>query len=315
MGSVSRPARAAYRLGQIAQVLLDAGSGPRLKTGAGWTLMQSCDGIPGWMPYQGGYQCLSVAAYNPALKFAPTYSSTFLTARFAVPYFEGTVLFSEWWARSGLGRPPRHMPNEAFQPFEYPWWDPLAVPRFAPYPNLRPWPLSVPRPWPRYNPARSPTESPFRDYDRPPHVGRQPTVKAPPVPPIQWAPPGIKPPPPPPQGPRPPPRGHKEKKLTAPALLGFVGRIFSGLTEYGDAVQALWEALPEEFQTQRSIRGMSEDVFNHFDQINWTEALRNLLVEAVEDQVFGWGFGQWQSTPVGGGDGNAPGRPLPLGPR
>lgn len=108
-----------------------------------------------------------------------------------------------------------------------------------------------------------------------------------------------------PKGTNPPGRKEKERKTKLGAVGGTAAaRIVNMTTESLDFLDALWDALPEEIKRKgaRHNRSLAEklerkgrkrysekvkDVWNHFDKINLTDALENIIKNQVEDFVIG----------------------------
>lgn len=78
-----------------------------------------------------------------------------------------------------------------------------------------------------------------------------------------------------------------------------VGKIISGLTESGDALNAVWESIPLRYRAHyfdkegvmRPIRvGFKKklaDIYNYWDKVSLSDLARNLALEQAEDFVFG----------------------------
>jgi hypothetical protein len=95
----------------------------------------------------------------------------------------------------------------------------------------------------------------------------------------------------------------------------------NSVTEYGDVIRALWNALPEQCRTgyyrlhksrtevfyvkrfQANIGQMSSDVYRCFGDMNMSEAVKNLISNEIEDRLFG------RLGKVGGEAGRRTGRP------
>lgn len=102
---------------------------------------------------------------------------------------------------------------------------------------------------------------------------------------------------------RPPPSGTRERKFRSrnDMLLGAfraVQKGFHSLTEYQDAVDAIYEALPKKlrrelkkkYDGEPNVAQKSWEIFQNFGQINGGEAMYNLLYNHIEDYVIGKGF-------------------------
>lgn len=96
-----------------------------------------------------------------------------------------------------------------------------------------------------------------------------------------------------------PGRGVKEAKLTfrSALLYGLVARAFGELTEFGDAVDALYGALPEHrkfsqqglFRQRRrsGARSRFQTVVDNFGEIDWDQAVINLATNELQDRAIG----------------------------
>jgi len=305
-------------LGEVAGVV----SSPSLYYGPNWRMQARCPSPVVGYEYQSGYQCISVVANlsPPAVAAVqPARSSAYS----AIGYLRIGFPDLSWrfgynlQSRVGTTRTPKTIPNA--------WLSPEAQGVLAPRPYVMPFaqpsqawnPVVAPMPWahPRLNPWFSPTESPFHSYTEVVSPGRQPGV-VPRTRPLtsQIGSPG---PAPTVRGPRGPrwPKG-QEVKLALRGAAGLVYGVFSTLTEYGDVVQALWDALPRSAQqhSSGSIRGMSQDVWNHFGEIDWFEAVANLGLNFVEDTIWGGAHGAWSAAANQGGWGGPVGKPFPMVP-
>lgn len=90
-----------------------------------------------------------------------------------------------------------------------------------------------------------------------------------------------------------PPRGDKEKKTRAKnaAVLGFIGGSLGALSEANDVIDALYEALPREYQSGGNFVDRAHDVLEHFDHIDAAQAIQNLVLNELEDRAIGRAFG------------------------
>ncbi|MGR9080668.1 hypothetical protein [Rhizobium leguminosarum] len=89
--------------------------------------------------------------------------------------------------------------------------------------------------------------------------------------------------------PHPPGPGTKEKKVrVGPALLQVAQKAFHAITEYQDAVDALFDAIPKSKRCKtKSLVGKSWCVFIHLDDVDIGDAIVNLLWNQFEDEVIG----------------------------
>jgi len=99
-----------------------------------------------------------------------------------------------------------------------------------------------------------------------------------------------------PPPPRPPRKNEKEVKIKPGNYL--VWRIFDAafdaFTETQDFTNAIFEALPENRQKERGrflhrfdTDGRLRKIYDHFDEIDWHEALQNVIVNQIEDAIIG----------------------------
>lgn len=180
-----------------------------------------------------------------------------------------------------------------------PWTQPSVRPR----PGTVPHPLFPPMiPWPAWVvDAEEPPVIPDQWVDLTPEVtrpGAQPSgVSEPPV--FRPAPPsGVL---------GPPPRGTKEKKLNVRTTAGVGWVVINMATEAVDFIESAWKALPEECRSKgekhlfdrRDGRGkvwgrkpvdpfqMAVDVYNCFDDFDWSKFMENLINNQIEDMFYG----------------------------
>ncbi|MBY5438861.1 hypothetical protein [Rhizobium leguminosarum] len=89
--------------------------------------------------------------------------------------------------------------------------------------------------------------------------------------------------------PHPPGPGTKEKKArVSGGLIAIAQKAFHAITEYGDAVDALFDAIPKEKRCKtKSLVGKSWCVYLHLDDVDIGDAIVNLLWNQFEDEVIG----------------------------
>lgn len=147
-----------------------------------------------------------------------------------------------------------------------------------------PWTPPVPEPWPH----------PFPEPNKPPVV-IPPVIISPPVVNPNPGNPGTNPNPNPNPGtgaPRPPMRpgkGEKEKKVKS-GLSGLGGYLFGLQSEFNDAVNALYEALPRNLRHYGRDRGplaKLKQIYKHINDMDGKRAVANLIANQIEDSVFG----------------------------
>lgn len=159
--------------------------------------------------------------------------------------------------------------------------NPMATPIKQPAPN----PEAVPY---REIPGRVPNPELVNQYETGPRPVTPPFYAPPPA--LAFS-PGAVPGAVPPAGRRPPRRGEKEKKLRFGHTA--VWRIFSFamnlFTESQDFIRAIWKALPDEYRAAGRYDTVTqlEQIFEHFDQIVWTEAVWNVIANQIEDWIIG----------------------------
>lgn len=198
----------------------------------------------------------------------------------------------EWWERYPLNTPlPVGIPVEVFEPPTEENW-PGTPPVKAP-PGIMPWSPWLPTPNfptiprirkrrdadPRFN--SSTNGDPTRPGPRPDeHINVGPDKR--PVSPTV-------------------PTGGKEKKLSTVnqgllAAFRAVQKGFHSLTEWGDAIEAVYEALPKALRKQLEKDGklnpyqQAQAIYKNFAQVDGNAAVGNLLYNQVEDYVIGKGF-------------------------
>lgn len=89
--------------------------------------------------------------------------------------------------------------------------------------------------------------------------------------------------------PHPPGVGTKERKARVGlGLLSVAQKMFHAITEYGDAVDALFDAIPKKYRCKtKSLVGKSWCVFMHLDRVDIGDAIVNLAWNQFEDYVLG----------------------------
>lgn len=202
-----------------------------------------------------------------------------------------------WYAKP-LWKVPKPEFHPAIAPEALPMVQPMPMPLADPLP-YRLLPYRVP------NPNRSPTERPQRGHAR--GLPR----------PRPWLEPSpFVPPPPPPRWPRipdvtitgqgatvgPPQHkwkdpGKKEKKANVWRLGSTgVGKVFNKVTETGDAIDAIWNALPDKFKKREMAKRHGKppkmldklgQIVGNWDQIDAGEAVGNLIENEVKDRAIG----------------------------
>lgn len=97
---------------------------------------------------------------------------------------------------------------------------------------------------------------------------------------------------------RPPEKGTKETKLRGLApFIGAVQGAFHAVTEGLDALDALHNALPKQYQAKAVMRNgkwwnaspqaKAEALYRNYDKVDWNEAVKNLIVNHYVDKFIG----------------------------
>lgn len=84
-----------------------------------------------------------------------------------------------------------------------------------------------------------------------------------------------------------PPINTREKKGEASKALGNLIAGAFAATEAVDALKAVHDALPKEFQKGTTPAGMVQDLFNHWEHLSVPQAAANLVYNHYEDKVVG----------------------------
>ena len=94
--------------------------------------------------------------------------------------------------------------------------------------------------------------------------------------------------------PHPPGNGTKEtKRLVGGAAFFFTQKVFHGITEYQDVLDAVYGALPAELRRTFKAKGpvmKSAFVWTHLDKVDVGDAIVNLAWNQFEDYVLGRGL-------------------------
>lgn len=194
--------------------------------------------------------------------------------------------------------PWRYIPEQPdYRPDGTPQRGPQPGPVGDPGPIGQPQPLPVPEPVPGVRPLPVPVPVPL-PYPQP-GPNPQPGPVAPPVQVFPTPAPGRpNPAPKPSHAPRPPTRGEKESKMTvmgqgAPIVLWAI----NAASETGDAIDAIWWALPAKYRTPPTWNGerwvkagaaqQARDLYQNYQHVNWEKAMKNLVANQVSDFVAG----------------------------
>lgn len=100
--------------------------------------------------------------------------------------------------------------------------------------------------------------------------------------------------------PRRPRKGEKEGKIKSEDdLMAIFGRGLGTYSEIGDFIDSLWEALPDYYRTSRygeyryrghrtvPIHDKFNDIYRNIEHMDWTQAVKNLIYNEVQDQIVG----------------------------
>lgn len=93
---------------------------------------------------------------------------------------------------------------------------------------------------------------------------------------------------------------HKTDPQPLKTVLKIVSRIYDAGTEMGDLVEGVWKALPKDARGKdNSIRGMSWDIYNNFDRLDWGKVVLNLGYNYFEDKAIGKFHSYGKKAPYG----------------
>lgn len=149
----------------------------------------------------------------------------------------------------------------------------LVIPWVAPQPGTPAVVVPLPQdPWP--NPGNPTREYPRAETDPKP---KTPTIRVPPGGGIVRTPEKHKYMPP---GPR-----VRERKKTLSA--GLVGKLYGGITEVGDAVQAIASAIPGKPCRNLPLHEKVQCLARNWDRVNWAKAAFNLAIDQMQDRAIG----------------------------
>lgn len=231
-----------------------------------------------------------------------TFSSTgYITGRSTIPH----PTFGVNFVRIDNSR--RYVRINPELPHVAPEYVPVAIPAFVVSPIIvpnvwrDPWsaPINVPVVAPKPQPGRQ-EPNPELDPVEQPHKGPRPAARPGRL--IQFsnrAMPGARKATNPNRGfPKPPGRLTKETKMTGNLKWGrLVFQIFNQVTEVGDVVESFYDALPKPWKIKRgtspfegklgATKRKAWQVWKHFDQMDVTEAFKNLVINEIEDQIIG----------------------------
>lgn len=168
---------------------------------------------------------------------------------------------------------PEYVPRYVIQ--DTPW------PKNLPLPDVETWPVGVPYPVraPAVRPGVVASGNSTRDSSSPGTRFQKETAFDP--------------------FPRRPRKGEKERKIRGTNMVQALGRGLSAYSEVGDFIDSLWDALPAYYRTSRygefRYRGKraipvgvkAMDLYENIEHIDITQALKNLVLNEIEDQIVG----------------------------
>lgn len=96
-----------------------------------------------------------------------------------------------------------------------------------------------------------------------------------------------------------PPRGVRERKATIAGGTRAVTVVYGAVTEAKDVIEAVWQALPRSSRTPgANVTQMTQDLWRHYDEIDVSTAVQNLIYNQAIDAVIGKankvGLKRWQ---------------------
>lgn len=169
--------------------------------------------------------------------------------------------------------------NAQAQPQPNPW---RVIPSVVLTPDESAWPWPEPAYQPIWgNPYRTPFHYGFLTVKADPDHGYHPPGRTRPTPPV-----------------KPPPKGVREGKAAITGWAGFAYWLASQgvnyATEATDVVMALWYALPASLRTKLWFSEgytnpfeKAQLIWEHADQLDWGQAVTNLVQNQIEDYVIG----------------------------
>lgn len=95
---------------------------------------------------------------------------------------------------------------------------------------------------------------------------------------------------------KPPPWKTKEKKGRLRNLADLLGNVLGGWSEFGDLMDAAWQALPSKYRTPSYYRGHRikpswnkrwDDVYQHWDHVDLHKFFYNVLKGQLQDEIIG----------------------------
>lgn len=290
---------------------------------------QEVPAMPGWEVYwqcgSGGTMLSSIGSPSGCgfFSFVPP------TSVIGAPVLSGFYYYAPYYAYDSphptVLTISRYLPGICYRRLatDYTVGDPFPVPELIPMetpvppisPDLVPEFLPITEPAPQPDPRPGVRVTPKRHHRRALEPWRSPTyrpeVGPEPVPPIAPGPgvvidvgprPDIKPHVfhrPLTHTPRRPPDKTKEKKVKGGLPPGVTAALLNGITEGLDALNALWEALPDAVKFADKLAAWkqgkkfptaldkAQSLWKNLDQMDWDAAVDNLIAEHAEDSFYG----------------------------
>lgn len=245
-----------------------------------------------------------INTYNATAVSPKTYRATYLDENRipALGSHQGELCVRYKWEESvhGVGIPARPAPSQiwgyidvpvVFEPAILPLVDPMTMPIATTYPSVEipvlPRAAPTTRPSNPFRvapevttrgpvPARPAVPARVADLTPKPRAAADPSLGAPVSrAPVRYA------------WPKPPEKGTKEIKLKG-VPSGLARVIINGATEFHDVINALYKAIPKG-KKPPAFSGIARTraVWNHLDDIDWNEAMKNLVANQIEDFIYG----------------------------
>lgn len=84
-----------------------------------------------------------------------------------------------------------------------------------------------------------------------------------------------------------PPRKRERERKVNSRSAGVAASVYDAITEGADFVDALHKSLPKHLRRGRSLSGKMADIYEHYDRLDPSEAIRQLLINQIEDKFIG----------------------------
>lgn len=253
-----------------------------------WPPMRMPEKLPGWVP-PAGYELSCTNGGGGSMRRGPYGCAG--EAQNPEPFnwrIHFGFTFGDYIGRHVNGNR-RYAPNESWSRGGF---TPINPRLPGTRPALDPWANPNPYPQIKNKPEKKPNPEPHGKPDAPPVSGPSPQQR-----PVPHAPPVM----------QPPGKHVKEKKLILNVQKNSpVGQLLNALTEGADFVEAIWDALPKKYQTKGGYdrfgnknpkakpppQTQAKDIYNNFAQVDWPQAVLNLIENKAEDRLYGE-LGKW----------------------